>query len=149
SQEEISMAGTATSRITNHLLRSLLAIGLVLVLMALFGCASLPAPTQNPVSKALPLDATTELGRVATESLADAPDGQSGFRLLAHGDHALHARLPLIRHAERSIDAQYYVVASDDVGLRFLRELRDAAARGVRVRLLVDDLYTAGQDPLF
>jgi putative cardiolipin synthase len=143
------MAPKATFRITNHLLRSTMAIGLVLVLMALFGCASLPAPAPNPVSTALPVDTASELGRVAAASLTEAPAGQSGFRLLADGDHALHARLTLVRHAERSIDAQYYVVASDDVGLLFLRELRDAALRGVRVRLLVDDLHTAEQDPLF
>jgi putative cardiolipin synthase len=131
-----------------HLLRSLFWIGLGLVLTALFGCASLPAPAPKPVSAALPMDSASSLGRAAAASNAGAEEGRSGFRLLADGDHALHARLALLRRAQRSIDAQYYVVASDDVGLAFLRELRDAAARGVRVRLLVDDLYTAGQDPL-
>jgi len=143
------MPATAISRSLNHLLRSTMAIGVALLLMALFGCASLPAPAANPISTAMTMDTGSELGRVAATSMAEAAAGQSGFRLLADGDHALHARLALLRHAERSIDAQYYVVASDDVGLLFLRELRDAAARGVRVRLLVDDLYTAGQDALF
>ncbi|RYH18261.1 MAG: phospholipase D family protein, partial [Alcaligenaceae bacterium] len=47
-----------------------------------------------------------------------------------------------------SLDVQYYVIANDDTGRLFLRHLRDAARRGVRVRLLVDDLHTAGADVL-
>ncbi|HWK83962.1 MAG TPA: phospholipase D-like domain-containing protein, partial [Caldimonas sp.] len=50
--------------------------------------------------------------------------------------------------AGKSIDAQYYLIQNDDLGQQFLRELRDAARRGVRVRLLVDDLYAAGEDDL-
>ena len=50
--------------------------------------------------------------------------------------------------ASRSLDVQYYQIQRDSIGLQFLRELRDAARRGVRVRLLVDDLYTAGEDDL-
>ena len=56
---------------------------------------------------------------------------------------------PWRARAERSLDVQYYQLQRDSVGLRFLRELGDAARRGVRVRLLVDDLYTAGEDELF
>jgi putative cardiolipin synthase len=52
------------------------------------------------------------------------------------------------RSAQASIDAQYYLIADDEIGRHFLRALRDAAGRGVRVRLLVDDLYTAGKDEL-
>ena len=46
------------------------------------------------------------------------------------------------------MDAQYYQIADDASGRQFLRELRDAGARGVRVRLLVDDLYAGGEDAL-
>ena len=61
----------------------------------------------------------------------------------------LDARLALARRAVRSLDVQSYHLANDSVGLQFLRELRDAAGRGVRMRLLVDDLYTGGEDELF
>jgi putative cardiolipin synthase len=71
-----------------------------------------------------------------------APD--SGFRLLPTGDYAFDARAALIAAAERSIDAQYYHVHADSAGAAFLAGLRDAARRGVRVRLLVDD-YHAGE----
>jgi putative cardiolipin synthase len=74
--------------------------------------------------------------------------GMSGFRILPTGDYSLDARIALARRATRSIDAQYYQLHSDSVGHRFLHELRDAAARGVRVRLLIDDFYTTGQDAM-
>ena len=61
---------------------------------------------------------------------------------------ALDARLAAIEHATTSVDLQTYLVADDATGRQVLRALRDAAMRGVRVRLLVDDIYTAGLDPL-
>jgi putative cardiolipin synthase len=126
-------------------LRLLLASGL-LVLLA--GCASLPAPTPQPPSHALADVSDTALGRIAAASLPADDTTLSGFRLLPEGPTAFQARLALARQAQKSLDVQYYLIGNDKVGLQFLRELRDAAARGVRVRLLVDDLYTAGEDPL-
>ena len=55
---------------------------------------------------------------------------------------ALDTRLELIRHAQVSLDLQCYLLGNDKTGRLILRELRDAASRGVRVRLLLDDLYT-------
>jgi putative cardiolipin synthase len=70
----------------------------------------------------------------------------SGFRLLRSGSAAFAARLALIAQAQRSIDIQYYHLAPDTAGLRVVEELRAAARRGVRVRLLVDDLHSFGTD---
>ena len=116
--------------------------------LALFlvGCASLPPREPLPVSQALaPADtATTRLARVAAASTPSQAHGQSGFRLLPTGEYAFDARAALAETAERSIDAQYYHVHDDSAGVAFLRALRDAARRGVRVRLLVDD-YHAGE----
>ncbi len=53
------------------------------------------------------------------------------------------------RSSPQSLDVQYYLIANDKTGRLLLRNLRDAARRGVRVRLIVDDLYTTGGDPLF
>jgi len=69
-------------------------------------------------------------------------------RLLPMAQFALDARLELIRRAQSSIDVQYYLVQNDKTGRYLLRHLRDAAERGVRVRLLLDDFYTSGMDPL-
>jgi putative cardiolipin synthase len=130
-----------------HLLRSLVAIGLVLLLMALAACASLPDMQTRRASHALAPDASTALVRAAASAQSSDRDA-SGLQLLADGEQALDARLALIERAERTIDVQTYLIAADEVGLRVLGALRDAAARGVRVRLLLDDLYTAGEDRL-
>jgi len=65
------------------------------------------------------------------------------------GVYALDTRIQLARRAKHSLDLQYYLIQNDATGRLLLRNVRDAALRGVRVRLLVDDLYTSGGDPLF
>ncbi len=65
------------------------------------------------------------------------------------GAYSLDARIQLAQRARISLDVQYYLIQNDRTGHLLLRNLRDAAARGVRVRLLVDDLYTFGGDPMF
>ena len=65
------------------------------------------------------------------------------------GFYSLDTRIQLARRARFSLDVQYYQIAADRTGRLFMRALRDAALRGVRVRLLVDDLYTVGGDPMF
>ena len=113
------------------------------------GCASLPAPdVARPHSSALEASAHAPLAQVARASAAGQEPALSGFRLLADGDQALDARIALARRAQVSLDIQYYLVAGDATGQRFLRELAGAAARGVRVRLLVDDLHAGESAPL-
>ena len=60
----------------------------------------------------------------------------------------MQARIELARRAQRTLDVQYYQIHDDRTGRYLLRTLRDASERGVRVRLIIDDLYTSGQDPL-
>ncbi|GAA4351135.1 phospholipase D family protein [Variovorax defluvii] len=123
-----------------------LGLALMSVLFFAGGCATLPAEFERTPSKALPASADTPLGRIAQSSQPD-PD-LSGFRLMPGGDFALHTRLELARRAQRTLDVQYYQIYNDETGRYFLRTLRDAALRGVRVRLLMDDLYTSGEDEL-
>ena len=73
----------------------------------------------------------------------------TGFRLMPLGFYSLDARIQLARRARYSLDVQYYLIQDDRTGRLLMRNLRDAALRGVRVRLLVDDLYTVGGDPMF
>jgi putative cardiolipin synthase len=124
--------------------------GLRLLLMAVWlaalqGCASL-SPVDKAVTAAIPASTATALGRIAAQSL---PSGVSaGFRALPASALAMDARLALTRGAERTLDLQYYLLKDDATGRTWMRAVRDAAARGVRVRLLVDDLYTAGSSGL-
>jgi len=118
-----------------------------MMLSLLYGCASVPFDAPKPASYAFDSSATADtfLGqRVA--SLSAAHPNQSGFYLLDDGIDALAARLLLSGRAERSIDAQYYLLHNDIAGQLFMVALLQAADRGVRVRLLVDDITTAGYD---
>jgi len=74
--------------------------------------------------------------------------GKSGVMALPHGTGAFAARVLLARAAKRSIDAQYYIWHDDLTGILLLHELRKAAGRGVRVRLLIDDNGIAGMDAI-
>lgn len=126
-----------------RLLRLVLGLLLASVLGA---CAALPHAQPVAPSRAFIGAGDTALGRIAQ---AASPDPElTGFRLLPAADFALHARLDLVQRAQRALDVQYYQIADDVTGRHFLRALRDAAQRGVRVRLLIDDLYTVGQDDM-
>jgi len=134
--------------------RSLLRFGLaalLLALLALTGCASLPRLDSDArdahATQAIPLSAATTLGRIAQTS-QPAPE-LSGFRLMPLGTFSLDARVQLARRAEVSLDVQYYHFENDETGRYLMRALTEAAERGVRVRLLVDDFYTGGQDDFF
>lgn len=82
----------------------------------------------------------------ALARLCAAHPGQSGVQLLDDGPAALALRIALVRQAEASIDCQYYIWRDDVSGRRLLDELVAAAARGVRVRLLLDDFGSPGTD---
>src|SRR5213076_1229853 len=75
-----------------------------------------------------------------------AHPGQSGVHALADAHDAIAARLVLVDAARRSLDVQYFIWNKDLVGKVLLERLLRAADRGVRVRLLLDDLGTAPSD---
>jgi putative cardiolipin synthase len=120
-------------------------LGMLALACALQGCASLAELEKTP-SQAIPAAAGSPLAALLPADLT--PGSGSAFRPLAFSSYAMDARLTLIREAHTSLDIQYYLLADDLTGHAFLRALRDAAQRGVRVRILVDDLYTASNDRL-
>lgn len=113
------------------------------------GCATgLPKIDREAITQmAIEQSSCATLGRIAQDS-SPAPN-QSGFRLTPLGTCSLNARLQLAKRAESSLDVQYYHLENDETGRLLLRALYDAAQRGVRVRLLIDDLYTGGLDKKF
>lgn len=114
----------------------------VVALRLLFPLPSLEGRTD---SIRVPPDASTRLGAAILPRMAGAP-GLSGVAPLADGRDAFAARMLLAREAQRTIDAQYYIWEADATGWMLLDELRAAAERGVRVRLLVDDNGIPGLD---
>ncbi len=110
--------------------------------LLLAACASSPIADQEAPSAFLPADPHSTLGRSGI--LSD--DGLSNVRVLDTGADAFLERAALIDSAEQSIDAQYYIWNSDLTGRYLALRLLAAADRGVRVRLLLDDINTAGRD---
>jgi putative cardiolipin synthase len=110
-------------------------------------CATLPENVGRKETFAYPDTGDTRLGRKISIEEAGHPPGESGFHLLGNGMDAFGARAVLAHVAERSIDVQYYLYHHDLVGRLLTWQLLQAADRGVRVRLLVDDMDLAGRDP--
>ena len=111
------------------------------------GCASLPSNVARPVSKAFNTPDETALGRLVQQRRTHAAArSDSGFRLLDSVDLAFTSRLALIEGAQRSLDLQYYAIHADGSTEQLLDRLRSAAARGVRVRILLDDFNSVGAD---
>src|SRR4249920_1260931 len=100
---------------------------LVCVLALLAGCASLPAHQPTLPEFAVADVSGTVLARAAAAALPASEPQLSGFRLLPEGGTAFNARMELAQRAQASIDAQYYLIADDEIGRHFLRALRDAA----------------------
>ncbi|WP_353236198.1 phospholipase D family protein [Diaphorobacter ruginosibacter] len=115
-------------------------------LFTLCGCG-LPPLEGRSVSQALPTQEAeqTSLGRGIAQELAEHP-GLSGVHPLHDPHDAFAARVGLARVAERTLDVQYYIWRNDITGSLLFGELLGAAQRGVRVRLLIDDVGTAGLD---
>jgi putative cardiolipin synthase len=71
---------------------------------------------------------------------------KSGFYLFDNNAKSLHQRLMLIDEARYSLDIQYYLWYGDDSGELVFKRVMDAAGRGVRVRLITDDVLLASED---
>ncbi|MDQ3187655.1 MAG: phospholipase D family protein [Pseudomonadota bacterium] len=72
--------------------------------------------------------------------------GKSGVYVLDTGTEALLARAWLADHATESIDVQYFIWSTDNIGILAAEALLRAADRGVRVRVVVDDLLIDAPD---
>ncbi len=113
-------------------------------LLALAGCApTLRLDTERPPSHATSNHADSLLKAQLAKHI---PPGESGFHLLHGGHAALAARLALAQRATRTLDVQYYLFHNDTTGKLVAAALLAAAERGVRVRLLVDDIDTADKE---
>ena len=119
--------------------------GLVTGFALLFGCASVDFDYPKPESTVVTDTGDTYLGKQLA-GLAEQHPGEAGFYPLSNGIDALAARLLLADRAERTLDAQYYLIKQDIVSHAFIDALLRAADRGVRVRLLLDDIFTGGYD---
>ena len=113
----------------------------------LTGCTSLPSEVDRPVSTALANPMETRLGQLVQARAAQAGTrNDSGFALVGNAELAFTSRMTLIKAAQKTLDIQYYAIFADDTTERMFVALREAAGRGVRIRILLDDFNTSGKN---
>ncbi len=113
-------------------------------LLFINGCTHVPFDSPKESSRAIPADGT-RAGRVVSDLTGH--DGQLLAMLpLFDGNDALGARLRMIETAESSIDIQTFLIKPDLAGSLMWLALYSAAERGVKIRLLFDDVFTTARD---
>lgn len=126
----------------------MLRIGFAIAVTTLVtACASLPPLSGRTPSYAADDTASTRLGSAFRES-EQAHTGEDAFALLPNAVDALVARVVLAESADRTLDLQYYIWHDDLTGRELGAAVLRAADRGVRVRILLDDLGTNADDRL-
>ncbi len=120
------------------------ASGLVLSLLLIGGCSTPRSGVPSTPSYALTGAEHTTLGRTYGAEAALHP-GMSGFRLIVAGREAFATRAVLTDLAERTLDLQYYIAADDLTTDLLLMRLDAAAQRGVRIRILLDDIHPSSR----
>jgi cardiolipin synthase C len=133
------------SRVLSQVLRATLPVSL----LGLVSCTSLTVPEPDAAARAAyvaRLHARDSCVHTEGPCVIDSPLREATGRaahdvlLLEHGREALIARINLIRSARESIELQTYIWDDDEIGHLILAELARAAGRGVRVRLLMDQV---------
>ena len=114
--------------------------------VTLAACASLPKTRTVQPSFALTDTAETRLGRAAAMRMSELQGASSGIHLMPRGPDAFLARLALVETADKSLDLQYFLWHPDTVGKLLLAAVLRAADRGVRVRILIDDIGSLPKD---
>lgn len=118
--------------------------GIMLAAAAIGRATRLPRHALPPAGPAPEVSGTT-LARAIGPHTERHP-GLSGVYLLSDGTEAFATRMALIRQAEKALDLQYYIWRGDRTGTLLLEAALEAADRGVRVRLLLDDNGIDGLD---
>ncbi len=116
-------------------------VGRILLLalsLALSACTTVRPVGKKTESYYLASPEVTRLGKLYASAQAKHA-GQSGFRILEYGPEALMARAAMVDSAEHTLDLQYYIYDPDKIGQFLTERILEAADRGVRVRLLLDD----------
>jgi len=113
--------------------------------LLLAGCVSVPKDYPRTQSSAFADPQSTAIGRYVAKAAARHP-GESGFAIIRHGRAAFTTRVAFSDLAENTLDLQYYIWEPDATGRILAEELVRAADRGVRVRVLLDDINFKGRD---
>ncbi|MEB3768381.1 phospholipase D family protein [Acinetobacter sp. MD2] len=138
------------TRLINGNIRSarMLAIGLSLS-FGLTACSTLPPQSPQPIVHANETDTSqTHLAKLLQPLEAQNPN-LTGYHVLNDPLEAISARLSLINKAQKTLDLQYYIWDNDNIGALALHNIIQAADRGVKVRLLIDDNNAKKMEGIF
>ncbi|SMF00037.1 Phosphatidylserine/phosphatidylglycerophosphate/cardiolipin synthase [Alteromonadaceae bacterium Bs31] len=117
----------------------------LLLAILISACATLPDNSDRAESYHLGETHETSLAKSVAPRLAQHP-GESGAYPMESGLDAFVARALTAHSAEKTLDVQYYLYHDDKIGSLLTDQLLKAADRGVRVRLLLDDMDLADRD---
>lgn len=115
-------------------------------LLAVYSYGRFAERARGAPSTALPPEGEATALDTMVAPLLQRHSGSSGLMLLSANLHAFAVRAHSARCAGRSLDLQYYYWLDDLTGGLLAKEVVAAAERGVRVRLLLDDINTGGRD---
>ena len=109
------------------------------ILLSLSACTTLPKQQNIQPEYAYDIDTQqTDLAKIITPLKQQNPE-LTGYHVLYDPLEAIAARINLIERAEKTLDLQYYIWDNDKIGSLALYKIIEAADRGVKVRLLIDD----------
>lgn len=128
------------------MIKHLRRISLYFILLLAAGCVTIDFDAPKPESYVITETQNTYLAHQVRDHVLLHP-GQAGFYPVYDGVDSLALRLLMAQRAEKTIDAQYFLIYDDLVGNLFIQSLLAAADRGVRVRFLLDDVLSGGLDP--
>ena len=118
-------------------------LSLIIGLSFIFSCSP---PTERfsddgeDYCQDISFDKANYLSEQLTPYASQIEDNKTGVYVLEQGTEAMFTRAWLSEHAQKTIDVQYFIFSTDNIGLLAIDYLVRAAERGVKVRILVDDI---------
>ncbi len=119
-------------------------LGLIILCLLTFSCGKEDTEPDLPNSDVCALktfDSTAQLSALLDDLKPDRDSlGKTGVYVFEEGEEAIITRAWLSQQAERSIDIQYFIFSEDNIGVIACDYMLQAACRGVKIRLIIDDL---------
>ena len=122
---------------------------LILTLSLLFftACSTVPEVYPRTSSHAYTAYKSTDIGEIMEKEVA-RHSGRSGFDVIRYGREAFTTRIAMTDLTQKTLDLQYYLWEADEIGRLLAIHTLEAADRGVKVRILLDDIGLAGRDDM-
>lgn len=119
------------------------------LILGLSACSTLPKEVPVTPQYAYDIDTDqTTLAKIVAPLKIQYPE-LTGYHILFDPLEAIAARIQLIEKAEKTLDLQYYIWDNDKIGALALYKIIQAADRGVKVRLLMDDNNAAAMESIY